>query len=61
MNPCKTFTLKWWQGALFKWGVLALGIAVGAYWHDFFDNYLPVLLTIAAVFLAYVNWVWVNQ
>ena len=30
MNLFKTFTLKWWQGALFKWGVFALGIAAGA-------------------------------
>jgi hypothetical protein len=36
MNILKTFTLKWWQTGLFKFGMLALGIAIGAYWRDFF-------------------------
>ena len=61
MNPFKTFTLTWWQGALFKWGVFLLGIAVGAYWAGFFGAYLPVLVIIAAVFLSYVTYVWWKQ
>ena len=61
MNPFKTFTLKWWQGGLFKWGVFALGIAVGAFWHAFFGGYLPVLIVFAAVTLAYVTVVWWKQ
>jgi hypothetical protein len=31
MNLFKTITLKWWQTGVFKWGMLAVGIAVGAY------------------------------
>ncbi len=61
MHLFKTFTLKWWQGGLFKWGLLALGIAVGAYWHDFFGGYLTLLLVAAAVCLAYVTAVWWRQ
>ena len=61
MNPFKTFTLKWWQGGLFKWGMLALGIAIGAYWHDFFSGYLPILIIVAVVCLAYVTFVWWKQ
>jgi hypothetical protein len=61
MNLFKTFTLKWWQGALFKWGMLALGIAVGAYWHDFFGGYFPILILVAVVCLAYVTYVWWKQ
>ena len=34
MNIFKTFTLKWWQTAFFKWGMLALGIAIGTYSHN---------------------------
>ena len=30
MNLFKTFTLTWWQAGIFKVGLLALGIAVGA-------------------------------
>jgi hypothetical protein len=44
MNISKTFTLKWWQGGLFKWGMLALGIAIGAYWHEYFISYLCNLI-----------------
>jgi hypothetical protein len=61
MNPFKTFTLKWWQGAAFKWGIFALGIAAGAYWHTVFGSYLPILLVFAAVTLVYVTVAWWKQ
>jgi len=61
MNIFKTFTLKWWQGGLFKWGMLALGIAIGAYWSAFFIHYLLVLILVAAISLAYVTYVWWRQ
>ena len=61
LNLFKTFTLKWWQGVFFKWGMLALGIAIGAYWHDFFGGYLPILIIVAVVSLAYVTYVWWKQ
>jgi energy-converting hydrogenase Eha subunit A len=49
MNPFKTLRLKWWQTGIFKTGMLALGIAIGAYLHDFFGGYLVVLTIVAAV------------
>jgi hypothetical protein len=58
MNLFKTFTLRWWEGGLFQWGVLALGLAVGAYWRDFFGGYLPVLIAVAVPSLAYLAYVW---
>jgi hypothetical protein len=61
MNLFKTFALKWWQAGLFKWGMLALGIAIGTYWHDFFGGYLPILMIVAVVSLAYVTFVWWKQ
>ena len=61
MNLCKTFTLKWWQAGLFKWGMLALGIAIGTYWHDFFGGYLPLLIVVAAISLSYLTYVWWKQ
>jgi len=61
MNLFKTLTLKWWQAAFFKWGMLALGIVIGAYWHDFFSDYLAILLIVAAGCLAYVTYVWWKQ
>jgi hypothetical protein len=61
MNIFKTFMLKWWQTGLFKLGMLALGIAIGAYWHDFFGGYLLILIAVAAVSLAYVTYLWWKQ
>lgn len=61
LNIFKTFTLKWWQGALFKWGMFTLGIAIGAYWHGFFSDYLVLLLISAATCLSYVTCVWWKQ
>jgi hypothetical protein len=61
MNVFKTFTLKWWQAGLFKSGMLALGIAIGTYWHDFFGDYLLILIIVAVVSLAYVTYAWWKQ
>jgi len=61
MNLFKTFTLKWWQAVLFKWGMLALGIAIGTYWYGFFGSYLPILIIVALLSLAYVTYVWWKQ
>jgi len=61
MNLFKTFTLKWWQAGLFKWGILALGIVIGTYWHALFAGYLLVLIIFAAVSLAYLTYVWAKQ
>jgi len=61
MTIFKDFTLKWWQGTLFKWGVFLLGIAAGSYWHDYFAPYLPIILIISAIFLIYVTYVWWKQ
>ena len=61
MNIFKSFTLKWWQTGLFKLGMLALGIAIGTYWHALFDAYLRILTVAAAVSLAYISYVWWKQ
>ncbi len=61
MDIFKRFTLKWWQAGLFKLGMLALGIAIGAYWHVFFDGRLFILILVAAVSLSYVTFVWWKQ
>ena len=61
MNIFKTFTLKWWQTGFFKLGMLALGIAIGTYWHDVFGGYLLVLIIVAVLSLAYITYVWWKQ
>lgn len=57
MSPFHSYTFTWRQVALLKLAVLALGIAIGAYWSAFFSQYLLVLVAlgvILGVYLAYV-------
>ena len=61
MNLLKTFKFTWWQAGFFKVGMLATGIAIGAYWHDFAGSYLPVLIVVAILTLAYATYVWARQ
>jgi hypothetical protein len=61
MNIFKTFTLKWWQTSLFKLGMLALGIAIGAHWRALFAGCLVILTIVAVVSLAYITYVWWKQ
>jgi hypothetical protein len=61
MNIFKTFKLKWWQAGVFKLAMLAIGIAIGTYWHDVFGAYLLILITVAVVSLAYITYVWWRQ
>jgi len=61
MNLFKTLTLQWWQTSIFKTGMLALGIAIGAYWHDLFGGHLVILIVVSALSLAFVTYVWWKQ
>jgi hypothetical protein len=61
MKLFKTLTLKWWQTSVFKMGMLALGIVLGAYLHDFFGSYLVILIIVSALSLAYVTYIWWKQ
>ena len=61
MNLFKNFTMKWWQAGIFKLGMLALGIAVGAYWHTCFAGLIPALIAVATICLAYLTVVWWKQ
>jgi hypothetical protein len=61
MNIFKTVhfeMVKWYQAGFFKLGMLALGIAIGAYFHGFFGGFLSILIAVAAVSLAYVTYIW---
>ena len=61
MNIFKSITMKWWQASLFKLGIWALGIAVGAYWHSFFLTFIPALIALAVICLAYITYIWIKQ
>lgn len=57
----KTLTLQWWQTSIFKIGMLALGIAVVAYLHEFFGGYLVIPISVPALSLGYMTYVWWKQ
>jgi hypothetical protein len=61
MNIFKTFKLTWWQAAVLKLTTLTLGIAIGAYWWEFFQSYIWALLVIAVLCGLYVLSVWWKQ
>jgi hypothetical protein len=61
MNLFKPITFEWWQAGIFKAGMWAVGIAVGAYFHTFFGPLLPELIAIAVICLGYVTYVWLRQ
>ena len=61
MDLFKTFSFKWWQAAIFKLGMWAIGITVGAYFHTFFAGCYPILITIAVVCLGYTTIAWWTQ
>jgi hypothetical protein len=35
----KSYIFTWWQIGIFKLALLAIGIAIGSYWHIFFRAY----------------------
>jgi hypothetical protein len=61
MNIFKSFTLKWWEGSLFKWSMLSLGILIGATWPEIFLPWRALLGVLFALPSLYITWVWWKQ
>ena len=61
MNPFKSYSFTWWQIGVFKLAMLAIGCAIGAYWHEFFGSILTVLIVIAVVTSIYIMYVSMKQ
>ena len=61
MKVLKSFTLKWWQGGMFKAAMISLGIVIGLTWPDFFAQWRLVLLGLFIVLGGYVTCVWWRQ
>lgn len=57
----KTFTLRWWQGSIFKITMLSLGIIIGATWPE---ALAPWRVAFGAAWIlgsAYLTMVWWKQ
>ena len=61
MNPFKSYMLTWWQIGIFKLALLAIGVAIGAWWNEFFGFYLLPLIVVAVVASAYIMIVSLKQ
>jgi hypothetical protein len=55
------FTLKIRDAGIFKIGMLALGITIGAYWHEVFGRGLPILIVVAVASLSYITYVYCRE
>ncbi len=54
-------TLRWWQYALLKLSMIALGILLGVYLHDFFLHYIAVVSVVFAVPGVYLVSMWLRR
>jgi len=61
MKLFRSYTFSWWQMGVFKLALLAIGAAIGAYWHEFFGANLTALIIIAAIATVYTMYVALKQ
>ena len=61
MNLLRSMTLTWWQLGMFKAGMLALGVVIGACCPAFFHGLSLPLGAIAIVCLGYIGWLWLRS
>jgi len=61
MDLFKNYTFTWWQIGIFKLALLSLGVAIGAYWSEFWSSYLIALIVIAVVASAYIMYTSLKQ
>lgn len=57
MKFFRPYTFEWWQMGIFKLALLSLGVALGAFWSDFFKAYMGILLAIAIVLGVYLIYI----
>ena len=61
MNIFKKYTYNWWQIGLLKLALFSFGIAIGAYWHEVFFQYITILVSIGVVLAVYIGFVSLKQ
>lgn len=61
MNIFSNSTFTWWQVSAFKLSSISFGVVVGAYWHEFFGQYLLPILIISLVSGIYISWAYFKQ
>jgi len=61
MNIFKPFTMTWWQVGVFKLCLLAAGIILGVYLHDFFLTWIAVVAVVCVLAGPYIFSIWWKQ
>lgn len=61
MRPFRSYTFTWVEIGIFKLAMIAIGIAIGAYVHEFVQDYILVVLVIALVGSAYMAYIALPQ
>ncbi|MBU1293052.1 hypothetical protein KJ819_03250 [Patescibacteria group bacterium] len=61
MNIFKNHTYSWWQIGIFKLSLLAIGVAIGAYWQGLFLPHLALLVSVGVVFALYIIYISLRQ
>jgi hypothetical protein len=61
MNLFTPTTFTWEQLGLLKWGVLLIGIAIGAWWPDIFSPYAVWLVVLGLIFCIPPARVWLRE
>ncbi len=46
---------KWWQLLIYEAGLIGLGIVIGVYWIELFENILAIILVVSIVCLVLVS------
>ncbi len=54
-------TLRWWQVSLLKLSMIALGIMLGVYLHDFFLRWIALVSVAFALPAVYLLSVWLRR
>lgn len=61
MNIFKNTTFTWWQLSIFKTSMFLLGIAVGAFWSEFFKQYVSLIAFVGVVLAFYITYIWAKR
>lgn len=61
MKLFKSYTYAWWQIGIFKLALLAIGVFIGARWHDFFLENQTLVVVVAIIASIYILSVSITQ
>ncbi len=57
MSIFKNYTYSWWQVGILKLALLSFGLAIGAYWNEFFFQYVNLFIAIGVACAIYIGYI----